>query len=204
MKATEVLKQVKNILGVELSDIQLAELKLENGTVLEAEVFESGKEVFIKTEDEKVALPVGEYELEDARVLVVEEEGMIKEIKNAEHEEDEKEDDKEDEKDKMRYVTREEFRKEMDELKEHINKMMDHKDKEKMSSDLQEEVSLAVTEVLNSEAEEKEALKQELSKPAAEPLKHSPEQEKSSRGFKFAQNRRMSTLDRVMEQITNK
>lgn len=206
MKATEVLKQVKNILGVELSDIQLAELKLENGTVLEAEVFESGKEVFIKTEDEKVALPVGEYELEDARVLVVEEEGMIKEIKNAEHEEDEKEDDKEDEKDKMRYVTREEFRKEMDELKEHINKMMDHKDKEKeeMSSDLEEKVSLAVTEVLNSEAEEKEALKQELSKPAAEPLKHSPEQEKSSRGFKFAQNRRMSTLDRVMEQITNK
>ena len=201
MKATEVLKQVKNILGVELSDIQLAELKLENGTVLEAEVFESGKEVFIKTEDEKVALPVGEYELEDARILVVEEEGMIKEIKNAEHEEDEKEDE---EKVDARYVTREEFRKEMDELKEHINKMMDHKDKEKMSSDLQEEVSLAVTEVLNSEAEEKEALKQELSQPAAEPLKHSPEQEKSSRGFKFAQNRRMSTLDRVMEQITNK
>ena len=201
MKATEVLKQVKIILGVELSDIQLAELKLENGTVLEAEVFESGKEVFIKTEDEKVALPVGEYELEDARVLVVEEEGMIKEIKNAEHEEDEKEDE---EKVDARYVTREEFRKEMDELKEHINKMMDHKDKEKMSSDFEEKVSLAVTEVLNSEAEEKEALKQELSKPAAEPLKHSPEQEKSSRGFKFAQNRRMSTLDRVMEQITNK
>ena len=203
MKATEVLKQVKNILGVELSDIQLAELKLENGTVLEAEVFESGKEVFIKTEDEKVALPVGEYELEDNRVLVIEEEGMIKEIKNAEHEEDEKEDE---DKMKMTYVTREECRKEMDDLKEHINKMMDHKDKEKeeMSSDLQEKVSLAVTEVLNSEAEQKEALKEELSKPAAEPLKHSPEQEKSSKGFKFAQNRRLSTLDRVMEQIVNK
>ncbi len=201
MKATEVLKQVKNILGVELSDIQLAELKLENGTVLEAEVFESGKEVFIKTEDEKVALPVGEYELEDARVLVVEEEGMIKEIKAQEEEEE-----KEDEKEEMRYVTREEFRKEMDELKEMVEKMMKPEDKEKeeMSSQIQEEVSLAVTEVLNSEAEEKEALKEELSQPAAEPLKHSPEQEKSSRGFKFAQNRRMSTLDRVMEQITNK
>jgi len=203
MKATEVLKQVKNILGVELSDIQLAELKLENGTVLEAEVFESGKEVFIKTEDEKVALPVGEYELEDARVLVIEEEGLIKEIKNAEHEEDEKEDD---DKMKMRYVTREEFRKEMDELKEHIDKMMDHKDKEKeeMSSDLQEKVSLAVTEVLNSEAEEKEALKEELSKPAAEPLKHSPEESKTGMKFKFAGNRRKSTLDRVMETIINK
>ena len=202
MKATEVLKQVKNILGVELSDIQLAELKLENGTVLEAEVFESGKEVFIKTEDEKVALPVGEYELEDARVLVVEEEGMIKEIKA--QEEEEKEDEKEDEKEEMRYVTREEFRKEMDELKDMVEKMMKPEDKEEMSSHIQEKVSLAVTEVLNSEAEEKEALKQELSQPAAEPLKHSPEQEKSSRGFKFAQNRRMSTLDRVMEQITNK
>ncbi len=165
MKATEVLKQVKNILGVELSDIQLAELKLENGTVLEAEVFESGKEVFIKTEDEKVALPVGEYELEDARVLVVEEEGMIKEIKAQEEEEE-----KEDEKEEMRYVTREEFRKEMDELKDMVEKMMKPEDKEKMSSQIQEEVS----------------------------------QEKSSRGFKFAQNRRMSTLDRVMEQITNK
>ena len=90
MKATEMIKQVKNLLGVELSDIQLAELKLENGTVLEADAFESGKEVFIKTEDENVALPVGEYELEDSRVLVVEEEGMIKEIKA--QEEDEKED----------------------------------------------------------------------------------------------------------------
>ena len=199
MKATEVLKQVKNILGVELSDIQLAELKLENGTVLEAEVFESGKEVFIKTEDEKVALPVGEYELEDNRILVVEEEGMIKEIKAQEEKEDEEED-----KEEMRYVTREEFRKEMDELKDMVEKMMKPKDKEEMSSDLQEQVSLAVTEVLESETKEKEDLKKELSKPAAEPLKHSPEQEKSSRGFKFAQNRRMSTLDRVMEQITNK
>ena len=196
MKATEMIKQVKNLLGVELSDIQLAELKLENGTVLEADAFESGKEVFIKTEDENVALPVGEYELEDNKILVVEEEGVIKEIKNAEHEEDE---DKDKEKEDMRYVTREEFRKEMDELKEHINKMMDHKDKEKekMSS---EEVSLAVTEVLNEEAQ----LKEELSKPASAPIKHNPEEEKTVSRFKFAQNRNKSTLDRVMETISNK
>ena len=201
MKATEILNQVKNLLGVELSesDIQLAELKLENGTVLEADAFESGKEVFIRTEDEKVALPVGEYELEDNRLLVVEEEGIINEIKAEEHEED-------DDKEEMKYVTREEFRKEMDELKEHIDKMMDHKDKEKekMSSQVAEEVSLAVTEVLNSEAEEKESLKEELSKPAAEPMKHSPEESKTEMKFKFAGNRRKSTLDRVMETIINK
>ena len=200
MKATEMIKQVKNLLGVELSDIQLAELKLENGTVLEADAFESGKEVFIKTEDENVALPVGEYELEDSRLLVVEEEGVIKEIKAQEEEEEEKEDDKEE----MRYVTREEFRKEMDELKDMVEKMMSPKDKEEMSSQIQEEVSLAVTEVLNSEAEEKEVLKEELSQPAAEPLKHNPEEKKSNLKVKFAQNRTKSTLDRVMETISNK
>ena len=203
MKATEMIKQVKNLLGVELSDIQLAELKLENGTVLEADAFESGKEVFIKTEDENVALPVGEYELEDSRLLVVEEEGVIKEIK-AQEEEEKEDEEKEDDKEEMRYVTREEFRKEMDELKDMVEKMMSPKEKEEMSSQIQEEVSLAVTEVLNSEAEEKEILKEELSQPAAEPLKHNPEEKKSNLKVKFAQNRTKSTLDRVMETISNK
>jgi len=196
MKATEMLNQVKNLLGVELSDIQLAELKLENGTVLEADAFESGKEVFIRTEDEKVALPVGEYELEDNRILVVEEEGLIKEIKAEEHGDDEEK--KEEEVD-MEYVSREEFKKEIDEIKGMIEKMMDHGDKKKeeMSSQVAEQVSLAVTEVLN----EQEVLKEELSAPAVEPLKHNPELETSNFKVKFAQKRGDSTLDRVMKNI---
>lgn len=197
MKATEMLNQVKNLLGVELSDIQLAELKLENGTVLEADAFESGKEVFIRTEDEKVALPVGEYELEDNRILVVEEEGLIKEIKAEEHGDDEEE--KKEEEVDMEYVSREEFKKEIDEIKGMIEKMMEHGDKKKeeMSSQVAEQVSLAVTEVLNEE----EVLKEELSAPAVEPLKHNPEVETSNFKVKFAQKRSESTLDRVMRNI---
>lgn len=197
MKATEMLNQVKNLLGVELSDIQLAELKLENGTVLEADAFESGKEVFIRTEDEKVALPVGEYELEDNRILVVEEEGLIKEIKAEEHEEEEEE--KKEEEVEAEYVSREEFKKEIDEIKGMIEKMMEHGDKKKeeMSSQVAEQVSLAVTEVLNEE----EVLKEELSAPAVEPLKHNPEVETSNFKVKFAQKRNESTLDRVMRNI---
>ena len=192
-----MLNQVKNLLGVELSDIQLAELKLENGTVLEADAFESGKEVFIRTEDEKVALPVGEYELEDNRILVVEEEGLIKEIKAEEHEEEEEE--KKEEEVDMEYVSREEFKKEIDEIKGMIEKMMEHGDKKKeeMSSQVAEQVSLAVTEVLNEE----EVLKEELSAPAVEPLKHNPEVETSNFKVKFAQKRSESTLDRVMRNI---
>ena len=85
-----------------------------------------------------------------------------------------------------------------------VEKMMSPKDKEEMSSQIQEEVSLAVTEVLNSDADEKEVLKEELSQPAAEPLKHNPEEKKSNLKVKFAQNRTKSTLDRVMETISNK
>ena len=135
MNAQEILKNVKNLLGMELSteevqEFDFAQLKLENGTTLEAESFESGKEVFILTEDEKVAVPVGEYEMEDGNMLVVKEEGVISEIKAAEEKEEEpKEEEKEDEKEEMAYVTKEEFGKAMDEIKAAIADLMKTKKK---------------------------------------------------------------------------
>ena len=69
-----MLNKIKTLLNLE---VKLEEQKLENGTVIEAESFEKGKEVFIKTDDEKVAMPVGEYVLEDGKLLVVKEEGII-------------------------------------------------------------------------------------------------------------------------------
>ena len=193
MKSQELLSQIKNLLGME--DVQLEKLSLDNGTVLEAELFESGKEVFILSDDEKIPLPVGEYALEDGRVLSVQEEGLISEL--YEHKDDvekeEKKDKEEDEdKEKMRYVTREEFRKEMDDLKKHIEdevkKMMDHKDKEKdeMASQVATEIAVEMS-----------------NQPAAKPIKHSPENKKTEPKFKFAQNRKASTLDRVMETLIN-
>ena len=100
-----------------------------------------------------------------------------------------KKDKDDDDKMKMRYVTREEFRKEMDDLKKHIDEMMDHKNKEK-----EEMASQVATEIAV-----------EMSKtPAVEPIKHSPEEEKAEFKFKFACQRKKSTLDRVMESIINK
>jgi hypothetical protein len=85
MKSNEVLNQIKTVLGIEVDlekkEIKLESLKLENGTVVEAESFEEGNDIFIMTEDEKVALPVGEYMLEDSRLLVVEEEGKIADVR---------------------------------------------------------------------------------------------------------------------------
>mgnify|MGYP003675881582 CR=1 FL=1 len=51
MKSTEMLNQIKTLLNIE---VKLEEMKLENGTIVSAESFEKGKELFIVTDDEKV------------------------------------------------------------------------------------------------------------------------------------------------------
>lgn len=86
MKAVEVINQIKGILGIELSEnkVQLATMKLDNGTEIEAEEFVKDKEVFIVGEEgEKIPLPVGDYTLESGQILSVIEEGLIAEIKDA-------------------------------------------------------------------------------------------------------------------------
>jgi hypothetical protein len=63
--------------------VELAQIKLIDGvTILEAESFEAGIPVFVVAENgDKVPAPIGEHELEDGRILVITEEGMIAEIK---------------------------------------------------------------------------------------------------------------------------
>lgn len=79
---TSVINQIKTLLGME---VKLETMKLADGiTIFEADAFETDKEVFVVTEDEqKIPVPIGEYELEDGRILVVEVEGIIMEIKDA-------------------------------------------------------------------------------------------------------------------------
>jgi len=78
MSERNTLAKIKAVLGM---DLKLEQMTLDNGAILEAEVFEAGQEVFIVTDDEKIALPVGEYKMEDGRILVIAEEGIIAEIK---------------------------------------------------------------------------------------------------------------------------
>lgn len=90
MKAIDMLNQIKETLGIELSDqkVELARMTLENGTEIEAESFESGQQVFIVSDSEdSVPLPIGEYTLDSGEKLSVTEEGIIGEIKEAGSEE---------------------------------------------------------------------------------------------------------------------
>ena len=82
------INKIKTLLGMEVS---LMQMKLMDGvTIFEADAFEMDNEVFIITEDEqKIPVPIGEYELEDGMILVVAVEGIIAEIKEAAVEEPE-------------------------------------------------------------------------------------------------------------------
>lgn len=85
--ASTILKTIMAKLGME---VKLEQMKLSDGvTVIEADSFEPEMEVFIIAEDEqKIPLPIGEYELEDGRMLVVEMEGVIASVNEAPMEEE--------------------------------------------------------------------------------------------------------------------
>jgi len=208
MKANDILNKIKNIVGVELSEtVELAEITLENGTILVSEEFTKGNAVFIKGEDGEIALPVGEYSLEDGRVLFVVEEGIIDSIReSAETEEKEADEElseetvaeesteetelEEEEKEEMQYVTREEFALALEEIKSMIEKMGD-KQKEDMSEQ-KEEIKEETKEEVN------------LSEEKTAPVKHNPEAEVDNKiNFKIGGSRTTTTMDRVYSKIFN-
>ena len=79
-----LLNKARTLLGIQ---VKLEQMTLDNGAVLEAEVFEAGAEIFVVADEERVAVPVGEYEAE-GKTIVVSEEGVIGEIKEASAEEE--------------------------------------------------------------------------------------------------------------------
>lgn len=197
-----MLNKIKTILDIQ---VDLEDRKLENGTVITAETFSNGKEVFIKTEDEKVKMPVGEYELESGEVLVVKEEGLIEELKEAKLEEEKEMEDRKEEADVADWKGME---KRIQNLEDAIADLK--KDKESNSEkveevDTEEELSEVKEETKEVEVKAEEVINEELSKPATEPIKHSPETNtgEKPRGFTFSQNKAMSIKDRIFEKLNN-
>ena len=178
-----MLNEIKTLLNIE---VKLEEQKLENGTVVSAEAFEKGKEIFIVTDDEKVAMPVGEYILEDGRLVVVEEEGIIADVREvsdevpAKEEEVEETEDLEEVKEEMSYATKEELA-EVKTMVEEIKAMLEPK--EEMSEEVKEE-----------------EVKEELS--AVKPIKHNPEASTpKKKQVQFAKGQFNTTLDRVLSKL---
>ena len=213
MNTNDMIEKIKDVLNLS-TEVKLEQQTLENGAVLEAETFEAGSEVFIVTEDEKVAVPIGEYELEDGRVLVVAEEGLISEIKEAGAEEEtpeateeeveeveaSEEVELEEKEEELGYATKEELA-EVKEMIEEIKAMLEPK--EEMSA---EDLGNLITEELAKHektelSEVPEDVQAELNEPAAEPIKANPENKASVNLNRLAPKRPTTILDRVINKI---
>ena len=204
MKSQETLSKIMELLNLQ-DEVKLESMKLENGTTIEAEAFEANQEVFIVTEDERIALPVGEYELEDGRMLVVAEEGVIAEMRDANEEapaEEPTEEVEANEEEEMGYATKEELSAavaEMKEMIEEIKAMMSPKEEE-MSEEVAEEPQAEEPKEELAEEVVEEEVEMSADEPAAKPIKHSPET-KTADMHKFSKGARKDTLSRIFDKL---
>ncbi len=217
MKATNLLKRFETF----LNRYEFAQMKLDNGTVLEADEFAVDSTVFIVTEDERVPLPVGEYTLEDGTMLVVAEEGVIGKMgkKEEEQKETSMEDEikKEEEVVEMNYASKQELEEAVAEVKEMIDEvkaMIEPEKKEEVEEVEEVEASEESTKSLKTRTvkeefseevnEEEVELAKELAKPSAEPLKHNPDADKQINLKKIGMQRKGTTpMDRILAKISN-
>lgn len=193
MNTNQILNKVRVLLGME---VKLETIKLMDGvTVLEAESFEPEMEVFVVTEDEqKIPVPVGEYEMEDGRILVVEVEGIVKEVKEKMEEKEEEEVEVETPevpveaeavttptpKKTIESVVKESFFSEIEELK---------KENETLKAELS---ALKTPTIENTEVELSEEPK---------PISFNPENVNPVNTVKIASKRERSIMDSVLEKL---
>lgn len=199
MNEKSILNKVRTLLGLE---VKLETMKLADGvSMLEADSFEAGQPVFILTEDEqRIALPVGEYELEDGRILVVVTEGTIDTINDAPATEEnpaeqatepaempmsaEEEMSAEPQAKKIiESITKESFFSEIEALK-------------KENEELKAQIALSKTEVAE------EVAPVELSE-EPKPISFNPENETPREFMKIGKNAGRSTMDSIFEKINN-
>jgi hypothetical protein len=176
-------------------EVKLEQMKLMDGvTVLEADMFEAGNEVFVVTEDEqKIPVPVGEYEMEDGRMLIVVEEGIISEIKEkVEEEEVEVEEPIEEEAKKEQ---------EMETAKSSPKKVVESTIKESFFSEIEalkkeNETLKAELSKLNEVKENEVELSEEV-----KPISFNPENENKVESIKFASKRPRTIMDSVLNKL---
>jgi hypothetical protein len=195
MNEKSILNKVRTLLGLE---VKLETMMLSDGvSMLEADAFEAGQPVFILTEDEqRIPVPVGEYELEDMRILVVIEEGVIAEIREAAQVE-------------------EEVVEEAPAVEEEVEATTETAAPKKTIESIVKESFFSEIEALKKENEELKAKLSAQTPEVAEevapvelseepkPISFNPENTQATDVFKFAAKRNATTMDTVLSRISN-
>jgi len=186
MNLTDIFKKIE--LAIQPEVVELASAKLADGTMVEAEVLEAGQNIFlIGSEGEKVAVPVGEYPMEDGRILVVTEEGVIAEIK--EMVEEEKQEVTIEVEAAAAEPTLPEVMAMIQSLKEEV---------EMMKAEMGKKEEMAA-----QEAEVKEEEVKEVVMAAEKPIVAAPVEVKPELKFQISAKRSATTADRVFNKLFN-
>ena len=205
MSAKTQINKIKTLLGLEVS---LEQMKLENGTILEAEAFEAGAEIFVVNEEDRIPMPAGEYKLEEGKILIISDDGIIGEIKEEEVEESAPEAEEEMEtevemeaeatpaapKKVIESISKEMFFSEIEKLRNEIAELKAAK------TEVKEEVELSADSVEQVE----ETVEVELSAEETQPLKHNPEGTVEKKELNLYSNKGpQTTRDRVFSKLFN-
>ena len=190
-------KSKKNLIKAALGfQVNLAQMKLEDGiTIVEAEAFEPDFSIGIVTADGIVPLPVGEYTLEDGKILVVAVEGIIAEVKDAMPAEApeapvnvtvEADTQAPQPKRMVESVSKETFFAEIEKLRTELSAQINEV---KAENETLKAENKALEVKLNSQEE------------GAEPIVQNPEADEKVQGFTYGQNRPETILDNVFSKI---
>jgi len=194
----EAINTLKVFLGMEKQEevVKLAEqMKLDNGTVIEVDALEAGASVTIVNEDERIPLPKGEYSLEDGRVLVATEDGVLSEVKEMEAEKEEEKEMKEVEEEAP--MMSEEPVKEAKKVVESTVKETYFEEIEKLKAE-NEELKAKITELSKVEEVKEEV---ELSE-EPKPIKANPENKVEKEAIRFGKQGK-SKISSILEKVYN-
>jgi len=188
----DALNTLKTVLGME---VKLEQMKLVDGvTTIEFDILEAGQSIMIVNEEDRVPLPIGEYELQDGQILKVLEDGVIGEI-GAKQEEVEQPEQPEVEEEVEMEVEKPTAKKVVEStVKEtHFSK----EEKENLEKEI-EELKAKITEL--SKVEEKvEEVKVELSEEEVKPISFNPENKQQIEIVKLGKGK--SNISNILEQV---
>ena len=187
----EALNVLKTFLGME---VKLEQMKLKDGvTILEFDVLEKDSQIFIVNEDERVLLPVGEYEFEDGKYIKIEQEGVISEVLEAKPAEEVVEVKEEEEEVEMEKETPAKKVVESTVKETHFSK----EEKEKLEKEI-EELKAKITEL--SKVEEVEEKEVELSEDV-KPITFNPENKEQIEVVKLGKGK--TNISSILEKVYN-
>ena len=187
MSLKENINNILKTVGLKAEEVKLAQMKLEDGiTIVEAEEFAPEFSVGIVTEEGIVAMPIGDYTLEDGRLMVVAEEGIIAEVKEVTEEE----------------VTEEVAEEEVEMETESTpvaKKIVESVTKETFFSEV-EELKKEITE-LKKQLEVKNEVELSVDEPSAEPIKFNPENSKTPEVYRYGKSNNQSRLGNIINKL---